>query len=167
MEEKEALIETQPRDLKPIMRGVMEQMERAIEERGATVHLEISDNLPRVEVDAYRIEQAFSNLLANALRHGRVEGGRIDITMAIQGEELKISFRDNGPGIPLKDQEHIFERFYRVGGDRARNTGGTGLGLSIVKHVVAAHGGRISLGSRPGEGADFSIFLPVARQHRD
>jgi len=167
MQEKEALIETHPRDLKPIMRGVMEQMERAIEERGAVVRLEIPSNLPRVEVDFYRIEQAFSNLLANALRHGRPEGGKIDITMAVQGEELKISFRDNGPGIPLKDQEHIFERFYRVGGDRARHTGGTGLGLSIVKHVVAAHRGYISLESKPGEGADFSVFLPVAGQNRD
>jgi signal transduction histidine kinase len=73
-----------------------------------------------------------------------------------------ISFRDNGPGIPFQDQDHIFERFYRVGGDRARHTGGTGLGLSIVKNVVQAHGGRIVLESKPGAGANFMIFLPVA-----
>jgi len=73
-----------------------------------------------------------------------------------------ISFCDNGPGIPFQDQDHIFERFYRVGGDRARHTGGTGLGLSIVKNVVQAHGGRIVLESKPGVGANFMIFLPLA-----
>ena len=161
MEEKEVLIEVQPTNLTPILRNLVEHMEQTIEARGATVYLEAPERPPLVEVDIYRIEQAFSNLLANALRHGRPQGGRIDITITPLGQELRISFRDNGPGIPLKDQEHIFERFYRVGGDRARHTGGTGLGLSIVKHVVAAHGGRINLESKPGAGADFSIFLPV------
>jgi signal transduction histidine kinase len=72
-----------------------------------------------------------------------------------------VSFRDNGPGIPLSDQEHVFERFYRVGGDRARQSGGTGLGLSIVKRIVLAHGGRVSLQSTPGHGATFTVWLPV------
>jgi signal transduction histidine kinase len=67
-----------------------------------------------------------------------------------------------GPGIPLKDQERIFERFYRVGGDRARQTGGTGLGLSIVKNVVSAHGGRVTVESSPGAGAVFGVFLPLS-----
>jgi len=141
---------------------VIAQMEYEISTRGVTLKLEIQGALPLVEVDAYRLEQAFSNLLANALRHGRSPGGEITIAAALQGLELMVSFRDNGPGIPYNDQEHIFERFYRVGGDRARHTGGTGLGLSIVKHVVQAHGGRIILESKPGAGANFKIFLPVA-----
>ena len=162
MEEKAVRLESAPADLIPILKSAMEQLEREVEARGATVHLETTGNLPLVEVDAYRMEQAFSNLLANALRHGRPQGGSVEITVSAQGPEVRIGFRDNGPGIPFQDQEHLFERFYRVGGDRARNTGGgTGLGLSIVKHVVAAHGGRIGLESKPGEGALFSIFLPV------
>lgn len=83
------------------------------------------------------------------------------VNAALEGSEVAISFRDNGPGIPLADQEHIFERFYRVGTDRARQTGGTGLGLSIVKNVVHAHGGRVALRSKPGEGSTFTILLPV------
>jgi signal transduction histidine kinase len=79
-----------------------------------------------------------------------------------EGQDLAVSFSDDGPGIPFQDQEHLFERFYRVGGDRARQTGGTGLGLSIVKHVVQAHGGRVGLRSRPGEGSTFTIHLPLA-----
>ena len=86
----------------------------------------------------------------------------VTITAVASGSEIAVSFRDNGPGIPLADQEHVFERFYRVGGDRARLSGGTGLGLSIVKNVVRAHGGRVSLKSSPGEGATFTIYLPVA-----
>jgi signal transduction histidine kinase len=110
------------------------------------------------------MEQAFSNLLVNALRHGipqEGDGGDIVISASLQRFEVVISFRDQGPGIPFQDQDHIFERFYRVGGDRARHTGGTGLGLSIVKNVVQAHGGRVALDSRPGEGSTFTIFLPV------
>jgi signal transduction histidine kinase len=78
-----------------------------------------------------------------------------------KGSEISVSFRDNGPGVPLQDQEHLFERFYRVGGDRARQTGGSGLGLSIVKNVVQAHGGRVTLESKPGAGSLFTIYLPV------
>lgn len=162
MEEKGVRLEAVRSDLVPILRSVTEQMEREIAGRGASVSIEVKESLPLVEVDTYRIEQAFTNLLANALRHGRSEGGVIIITAALKGVELMISFSDNGPGIPFADQEHLFERFYRVGGDRARHTGGTGLGLSIVKNVVQAHGGRIVLESKPGDGATFSIFLPVA-----
>lgn len=161
LEEKGVGLEAEPASLGAILKNVVEQMEREIEERGVTLKLGIPDNLPLAKLDIYRIEQAFSNLLANALRHGRADGGVIEVEIVLQGLELMISFRDNGPGIPLQDQEHIFERFYRVGGDRARQTGGTGLGLSIVKNVVQAHGGRIVLESKPGAGSTFRIFLPL------
>jgi signal transduction histidine kinase len=69
------------------------------------------------------------------------------------------SFADNGQGIPLEDQAHIFERFYRVRKDRARDAGGTGLGLSIVKNIILAHGGSISVQSTPGHGATFFIRM--------
>jgi two-component system phosphate regulon sensor histidine kinase PhoR len=162
MEEKGVRLETTPADITPILRTVVEQMEGEIATRGAMLNLEVEGALPLVNADVYRMEQAFSNLLANALRHGRSTGGAIRILARAQGLELMVSFRDNGPGIPLADQEHIFERFYRVGGDRTRHTGGTGLGLSIVKNVIQAHGGRIVLESKPGAGSTFSIFLPVA-----
>jgi len=74
---------------------------------------------------------------------------------------MVISFKDNGPGISSQDQEHLFERFYRVGGDRARETGGTGLGLSIVKNIITAHRGRVSLESSPGAGSTFTVTLPL------
>ncbi|MEI6322605.1 MAG: ATP-binding protein [bacterium] len=164
MEEKGVRLESLPVDLGQILNSVAEQMEHEVKERGATLQLKIPNPLPLVEADAYSIEQAFSNLLANALRHGCTDHGEIEVSAEIRGLELMILFRDNGPGIPFIDQEHIFERFYRVGGDRGRHTGGTGLGLSIVKNVIQAHGGRITLESKPGAGATFTIFLPVAIQ---
>jgi two-component system, OmpR family, phosphate regulon sensor histidine kinase PhoR len=164
MEEKGVRLETAPMNLETLLRSVVNQLEMEVKNSGATVTLEVNPDLPFARLDGYRIEQAFSNLLVNALRHGTPqegECGAVFITASLQGPEIAVSFQDRGPGIPLKDQEHIFERFYRVGGDRARQTGGTGLGLSIVKNVVQAHGGRVTLKSVPGEGSNFTIYLPV------
>lgn len=163
LEEKGVHLESEPADLGSILKSVVEQMEREIEERGVRLQLTLPPTLPLTKIDSYKIEQAFSNLLANALRHGRSEGGVIEISLLLQEAEMVIIFRDNGPGIPLQDQPHLFERFYRVGGDRARDTGGTGLGLSIVKNVIQAHGGRLLLESKPGSGSTFTIFLPLTR----
>jgi two-component system phosphate regulon sensor histidine kinase PhoR len=164
MEEKSVRLDSTPADLVPLLRNIVEQMELEIKERNVDLQLLVAGELPLVTVDAYLLEQAFSNLLANALRHGKTTGGRVEISLSLPGSELAVSFRDNGPGIPFKDQEHVFERFYRVGGDRARRTGGTGLGLSIVKHVVQVHDGRITLESKPGEGSVFTIYLPIAKK---
>jgi two-component system phosphate regulon sensor histidine kinase PhoR len=167
MEEKGVRLETRRTLLAPLLRSVVEQAERVISDRGVAVNLEIPAGIPPMPLDTYRIEQAFGNLLANALRHGTpaggaaASGGSVTISVRLNGGEVSVSFRDNGPGIPLADQEHIFERFYRVGGDRARQSGGTGLGLSIVRNIVQAHGGRVAVQSTPGEGATFTVFLPV------
>lgn len=165
MEEKGVRLERRRMSLETLLRGVIEQLEPERLERGVAVRVEVAGGIPPVEVDSYQMEQAISNLLINALRHGvpLAEGGagEVVVSIAVEGAEVAVSFRDNGPGIPLADQEHVFERFYRVGGDRARRTGGTGLGLSIVKNVVQAHGGRVTLESRPGEGSTFTIRLPL------
>jgi two-component system phosphate regulon sensor histidine kinase PhoR len=161
MEEKGLKLETSPADVAALLRGTVQQLEKEIEQRGADVRLELDPSLPAIDADAYRLEQVFSNLLANALRHGAAEGGIIRISTSIMGGEMVISFKDNGPGISSQDQEHLFERFYRVGGDRARETGGTGLGLSIVKNIITAHRGRVSLESSPGAGSTFTVTLPL------
>lgn len=161
MEERHVRLEKSRVDLPALLSSVTEQLETEIRERGASVTCEFPAGFPEVHADAHRLEQAFTNLLANALRHGAAEGGRVTVSAASDGREVAVSIADNGPGIPLKDQDHLFERFYRVGGDRARQTGGTGLGLSIVKHVVSAHGGRVTLASMPGEGSTFTVYLPL------
>ena len=70
--------------------------------------------------------------------------------------------RDHGIGIPTRDLERIFERFYRVDRARSRETGGTGLGLAIVRHVAQAHGGEVTVESREGEGSTFTLYVPLA-----
>ena len=72
-----------------------------------------------------------------------------------------ITVTDTGVGIPAQDIDRVFERFYRVGGDRARETGGTGLGLAIVRHMADTHGGDVALRSTVGEGSSFVVRLPV------
>lgn len=102
---------------------------------------------------------ALRNLIDNAIRYSP-ENTRIGIGVRSRGGYVNVSVKDQGPGIPAEEQDRIFERFYRVDSARSRQTGGTGLGLSIVKHVVAQHGGEISVWSAPGQGSTFTLSLP-------
>ena len=92
---------------------------------------------------------------------------RSEATVDDDGETVgpfaRISIKDQGVGIPAKDLERIFERFYRVDPGRARQTGGTGLGLSIVRHVAQNHGGNVVVESREGEGSTFTLELPMGQ----
>src|SRR6202035_2379926 len=125
------------------------------------VNVDIPDEVPVVEADQVKIEQAIFNLLDNALKYGGKSGLKVWISVRRSDSDLLLEVKDNGPGIPLTDQPHIFERFYRVHKDRSRDAGGTGLGLSIVKHTIQAHGGPGSLQRRPCAGATFLMTLPI------
>ena len=81
---------------------------------------------------------------------------------SVNSNEVVIEVADTGIGIPLIDQERIFERFYRVDAARSREAGGTGLGLSIAKHIIDAHDGRLWVESTVGEGSRFSFSIPLA-----
>jgi two-component system phosphate regulon sensor histidine kinase PhoR len=110
--------------------------------------------------DPHYLEQVFINLLDNAIKYGR-EGGKVTIsTVEKSPTEIEISVQDDGTGIPKEDLPRIFERFYRVDKGRSQELGGTGLGLSIVKHIVQAHGGRVWVESKLGEGSVFYFTLP-------
>ncbi len=119
---------------------------------------------PNIELhaDLDRMEQVFLNLLGNALRYGGTAESppEIKISASLQANFVEICFSDCGQGIPYPDQPFLFDRFYRVHKDRARNAGGTGLGLSIVKNIVLAHGGTVTLQSTPGKGSNFFIRIP-------
>lgn len=103
---------------------------------------------------------AVRNLIDNAVAYSH-EGGRVTITVDKDGDVATVEVIDQGIGIAQKDQERIFERFYRTDPARSRATGGTGLGLSIVKHIVAQHDGDVTVWSRPGVGSTFTLRLPV------
>ncbi len=115
--------------------------------------------LPPVSVDADAIGQVLMNLLDNAVKYSR-ERKRIDVSIEAGPTSVKIAVRDEGIGIPAGEQKKIFEKFYRAGSALVHDVRGSGLGLTIVQHVVEAHGGRVEVESRPGEGSTFTIVLP-------
>lgn len=114
--------------------------------------------------DHAQLADAVSNLVSNAINYSD-PGARVAVStrhVHRDGDDLvEVAVADNGIGIRLADQEHVFERFYRVDYGRSRASGGTGLGLSIVRHIAEAHGGAVTLWSRPGQGSTFTISLPA------
>lgn len=163
LEERAKLLEFQPVNLREILDHVLEDLEPSVKARGAEILVEWAPDAVHAEADGRKLEQVYSNLVGNALRYGDVGHLVVRIAARIQKNHICITFADNGPGIPLGDQAHIFERFYRVHKDRSRDAGGTGLGLSIVKNIVEAHGGCVSVESSPGAGASFQVCLPVSQ----
>ncbi len=164
MEHREKPLDVQRVNLREALDRVLEQMEPAMRERKAKIRMEWAADAMMADASAPRIEQVYFNLLENAIRYGGASDEvQLTIRAVARGENIEITFADNGPGIPLDDQPHIFERFYRVHKDRSRIAGGTGLGLSIVKNVMQAHGGSVSLESKPGAGAAFTVTLPIRR----
>jgi two-component system phosphate regulon sensor histidine kinase PhoR len=159
LERPGARLKLAPADL----RAVAERQVAAFRERavaaGLTLALEPGPPV-EIEADTARLDQVLGNLLDNAIKY--TERGRVVVRVGGEGERASCEVSDTGTGIPDEDQPRIFERFYRVDKARAREKGGTGLGLSIVKHIVALHGGEISVRSRPGEGSTFRFTLPRA-----
>jgi len=109
--------------------------------------------------DKSQLRMAMSNLIKNAINYSPTST-RVGIGINCQDDLVEFTVTDQGVGIPEKDLERIFERFYRVDPARSRETGGTGLGLSIVKHVASNHGGDISVWSLEGQGSTFTLRLP-------
>ncbi len=109
--------------------------------------------------DPQRLTQAITNLVMNATQHTQ-EGDAIALGSAITNGKARFWVRDRGEGIPLSDQKRIFERFAR-GSNNLRRSDGAGLGLAIVKRIAEAHGGSVELFSRPGDGATFTIVIPL------
>jgi signal transduction histidine kinase len=109
--------------------------------------------------DAVALEQAFRNLIDNALKF-TPRGGTIRVTLADDPTRMILRVEDSGIGIPTEAQEKIFVPFYQVDSSLARPFPGAGLGLAIVRHVVESHGGQVTVRSAPGSGSTFTIVLP-------
>jgi two-component system sensor histidine kinase SenX3 len=119
------------------------------------------DEALRVDGRRGELISALANLLDNAIGYSD-PGGPIEVTVRPYDGWIDFVVRDEGIGIPGKELERIFERFYRVDRARSRDTGGTGLGLSIVRHVAHNHGGTVTVASREGEGSTFVLRIPMA-----
>lgn len=118
--------------------------------------IDLQPPLPRLNADQAQLERVLDNLIDNALRHTPI-GGQIRLQARRHGERVIISVEDNGEGIAYSQQGRIFEPFVQVG----RKKGGAGLGLALCKEIVQLHGGRIGVYSRPGQGTQFYMALPL------
>ena len=133
----------------------------AATQRRVRIDIEASPDVI-VQGDHEQLVVAVANLLDNAIKYSD-EGTVVDIETHADPDGIEIVVRDHGIGIPARDLDRIFERFYRVDQARDRRTGGTGLGLAIVRHVAANHGGEISVSSEEGTGSTFTLRLPASR----
>ncbi|NLE95535.1 MAG: cell wall metabolism sensor histidine kinase WalK [Dehalococcoidia bacterium] len=120
-------------------------------------------DFPPVMGDPEKINEVLTNLIENAMKFSP-EGGTITVEGTAAGDEVQVSIGDQGIGISEAEQSRIFERFYRVSESGMGTVPGTGLGLHICRILVQAHGGRIWVESRPGEGSRFTFSLPIARE---
>ena len=111
--------------------------------------------------DRNAVGRAASNLLSNAIAYTDRKTS-VEVEVGRSASEVFFEVRDHGPGVPLEQRSHIFERFVRLEEGRGRNPEGSGLGLAIVEQVVRAHAGRIEVGQREGHGAIFRLWLPAA-----
>jgi signal transduction histidine kinase len=127
----------------------------------AGVTMTVGTEPQRVDGSSKDLGLLVRNLLSNAIRYTQ-EGGSISVALERDGEWAELRVSDTGIGIPGRDQDRIFERFYRVDRARSRETGGTGLGLAIVRHVAENHGGTVAVESELGAGSTFTVRLPLS-----
>jgi signal transduction histidine kinase len=131
-------------------------------QRGIRLEVQVTPDLPLVDVDRERIAQVLANLVSNALRY-TPEGGVITLSAQASGDRVLLRVSDTGPGIEPEHLPFVFNRFYRADDSRPSN-GESGLGLAIAKSLVEAQGGTIQVESTPGQGATFTVGLPAASQ---
>lgn len=150
------------------MKNMLTQLKEQAEEYGKGEYDLLFEIQPDLDLSGTEtdLRSAFQNLLINAVNY-TPSGGTIRVSWQSTDEGLLLTVKDSGIGIPKKDLPRITERFYRVGRDRARQTGGTGLGLAIVKHVLNSHQARLEISSELGKGSEFRCIFPHYRQARE
>jgi two-component system cell cycle sensor histidine kinase/response regulator CckA len=139
--------------------GILAPWREAAEKKGLRWEARIPEELPILRVDPGRLDQVLENLISNAIKYTS-SGGEVRVACGADEDEFWIRVSDTGVGIPSDEQEHIFMPFYRPDGPSGQ-TQGMGLGLTIVRDLIKAHGGRVAVESAPGEGSQFSVWLPL------
>ncbi|HEV7473296.1 MAG TPA: ATP-binding protein [Pyrinomonadaceae bacterium] len=165
-------VRTEQLELAPVVSDVISSLANKASAKGIVVRSAVA-NEARVLADARRLEQMLTNLIENAIKFNRENGGvtiRLETSVGDVEDSSpcdRIVVEDSGEGIPAQHLERLFERFYRVDRARSRDLGGIGLGLAIVKHLARAHGGEVTVSSEVGKGSAFTIELPRPRLRSD
>ncbi|MGD0201853.1 MAG: ATP-binding protein [Bryobacteraceae bacterium] len=160
LESGEPATPPEPVSVRAALEAAIRTVESEARVRGVTLRVGELD-AGRVMGHRIRLEQAFVNLIDNAVKFNQ-PGGEVVVEAACAGGTVRVTISDTGIGISLNDLPRIFERFYRVDKARSREVGGTGLGLSIVKHVVERMEGSVAAESQLGKGSKFTVLLPLA-----
>ena len=153
----------EPTDLAAFTAEIASVFRAAMEKAGLRLEVDCPPLPEPVYVDPELWEKIVLNLLSNAFKH-TFEGG-VSVSLRARGLEVDLTVRDTGTGIPREEQEHVFERFHRVKGARARSHEGTGIGLALVQELTKLHGGRVHLESQVGRGSSFTVSLKRGRDH--
>ena len=152
-------LERSPTDLPALIRRRVDELAPEAGQKNIQITLDVPIKAPDALVDPARIGQILTNLMTNALRYAP-EHSTISVSLAITALDIRLSVRDQGPGISAQDLPLIFERFYRGDKARSRDQGSTGLGLSIARRLAEAHNGTLSASNHPDGGAVFTLTLP-------
>lgn len=158
---KQIAVNKQPIELNKLLESAADRFTLQCDQKKITLSLQTPAISPRVFVDVDRMNQLLDNLLSNAVKHTPEEGNILISVLHGKDEMIDVAIADTGIGIPKKDLERIFERFYRVDKARSRNLGGTGLGLSIAQEIILAHDGTIRVNSVVNEGTTVTFSLPA------
>lgn len=154
-------LKIQPLDISEIVQGAVETFRTVAETAGIKLNMKLAKSAQLAAGDRDRVGQVVMNLLSNAIKYSP-GGGTVTVQTRRRDGQVAVSVTDEGIGISTEDQEHLFEKFYRVDSSLTREIGGSGLGLSICKTIIELLGGQIWVKSTPGKGSTFSFSLPVA-----
>ncbi|MCE5172459.1 cell wall metabolism sensor histidine kinase WalK [Paenibacillus profundus] len=162
LDSKQATLRKQPTDIVEMLEDVVDRFSFQFRNRGIVAKVEAEDGIGNVVIDRDQIDQLLDNLVSNAVKY-TPDGGEVTLSASLSETKqmVHLTVKDTGMGIPKKDLERIFERFYRVDKARSRNMGGTGLGLSIAREIVRAHGGDIRIESEWNVGTQVTFSLPM------
>jgi len=161
IETGEAELELEQLSLNELVTTLTAEFASLAEARKQTIGIKLASQLPIVKADRQKLHLVLANLLSNAIKF-TPEGGGIQVAVEAKGNEVWVSVRDTGIGIPPREQERVFDRFYQVEPSLTRRFEGIGLGLSIAKGMVQLHGGRIWVESVEGMGSSFTFALPLS-----
>ncbi|MBI4610485.1 MAG: hypothetical protein HY726_15920 [Candidatus Rokubacteria bacterium] len=154
-----------PTAVEPLIGETLKAFSYPLTQQGFKVEVSVAPGLPEVPMDADAVGQALANLVDNAIKYSASRKA-LRVEAVARVGHLALSVADEGVGIPAEEQGRIFEKFYRVGRSETQGRRGSGVGLALVRHIAEAHGGRVTVESRLGEGSCFTLWIPLEPQTR-